>query len=390
VTDSYRPSAGLPASTECKILNCLFVVPTLKRAGAESQLIDLVNRFDSGRFKKTIVVLEDNLDQLDEVDLQSVEVISIPKKSRLDLGQVRKIAKLIDTRAIDVIHATIQYSMFIAWLARIVARRKPKLVAAIHTTKNVGIKEEVLDRYIYRKVLRCCEHIIFVCEHQREYWLSRFPELGEISSVIYNGVDPDAYRREDHVQGGKELLMALGVPDGQFVIACVAGFRKEKGHNILIEAFNGLAENACLLLAGDGVMRSRMEELASTLEVENRVHFLGDLPDVRPLLSVSDVTVLPSTSETFSMAMLESMSMKVPVVASDIGGLCEAIEEGVTGRLVPSGDSGKLQDAIGRYMNAGDLSVTQERCRAIILDRFTSNDMVSATEACLLGLFAGK
>jgi glycosyltransferase involved in cell wall biosynthesis len=366
------------------LLNCLFIVPSLKRAGAESQLIEVANRLDGTRFRKTMVVLENNLDQLDKVDTNSVDVLPVPKKSRLDLGQVRKIAELIDDRAIDVIHATIQYSVFIASLARLWARRKPKLVAAIHTTKNVGLKEELFDRIVYRPMLWGCQHIIFVCTYQRDYWLSRFPELGTTSSVIYNGVDSEVFRREHHEQRGKQFLRELGVPEGQFVIACIAGFREEKGHDILIEAFSGLPDKARLLLAGDGVTRGRMEALVSSMGIGGRVYFLGNMPDVRPLLSVSDVMVLASTAvETFSMAMLESMSMEVPVIASDIGGLREAIEEGVTGTLVPPRDSGKLKEAIRQYMTAGNLFAIRKKCREAVQDRFTADGMVSLTESRL-------
>ena len=390
IEGSQLSSVG-SSSDEHRRINCLFIVPSLKRAGAESQLVDLVNRLDSERFSKTIVVLEDNLDQIDKVEKDSVEVVCIPKRSRIDFGQVRKIAKLIDNLAIDIIHATIQYSVLIAWLAMLRVRRRPKLVSAIHTTQNVGIKEEFFDRYVYRPLLRRCDHIIFVCTHQRAYWISRYPELSDSSSVIYNGIDPQLYRKEDFRQQGDKLLKSLNMPAERFVIASIAGFRREKGHAILFKAFSGLPVQAHLLLAGDGVMRREMEELALELGIGDRVHFLGNVSDVRPILSVSDVMVLASTAvETFSMAMLEAMSMKVPVIASDIGGLCEAIEEGVTGHLVPPGNSRILLDAIRTCMGTSDLSVIQNRCREVVLERFTSDDMVSATEVCLLSMVGRK
>lgn len=387
-----QSSSAVKDATDCSSpINCLFIVPSLKRAGAESQLIDLVNRLDSAQFRKTVVVLENNLDQMEELDLQSVEVVSLPKQSRFDWRQVHKISELIDALGIDIVHATIQYSVFIAWMARLGSRRSPKLVAAIHTTKNVGLKEEMFDRLLYRWILGRCEHVVFVCEHQRSYWISRFSELRSNSSVIYNGVDPTIYQREDHWQPGRDLLKSSGVPDDHFVVSCIAGFRKEKGHGVLIEAFSRLPPNASLMLAGDGVMRARIEELVSSRGIGERVHFLGNLPDVRPLLAVSDVTVLASTAvETFSMAMLESLSMKVPVVASDIGGLGEAIEQGVTGCLVPPGCVEELEKAMAGFMSAEDLSVIRNNCREVILDRFTSDDMVSATETCLLRVSAGQ
>lgn len=369
---------------------CLFIVPSLTRGGAETQLVDLVNRFDNALFEKHLVVLEKNLDQLTKVDRKMVKLHHLPKKRKLDWQLVRRIANIIDDLHIDVIHGTIQYSIFIGWLARLLAKRKPRLIAAIHTTINVGIKDELYDRILYRPILRHCDHIIFVCKNQRDYWLNKYPELEPNSVVIYNGIDPDAFQRKENEEQGRTLLNDLKIPNDAFVITCIAGFRPEKGHAILLRAFAGLSKKARLLLAGDGPLKKDMVVLAKKLDVDTRIFFLGNLSDVRPVLAITHIMVLASTAvETFSIAMLEAMAMEVPVVASDIGGLSEAIIEGETGNLVQPGDAILLRDAMHKHIEHSGMRSMSASCRQTVATKFNVNQMVNQTSRICLAEVAG-
>lgn len=377
-------SVGQPVR---KRRRCIFIVPSLKRGGAETQLVYLINGFDTVLFEKHLVVLEEKLDQLDKVDRQEIKLHHFPKQRKLDWRVIKSIARLIDDEEIDVIHGTIQYSVFIGWLARMFAKRNPRLLAAIHTTKNVGLKEELFDRILYRPVLKRCDHVIFVCNNQRDYWLRKYPELELNSSIIYNGIDPSKFCRSDYQQKGEMLLQKSAIPEDVFVITCVAGFRPEKGHAILLHAFSTLPGKPRLLLAGDGPLRANTEVLARELRVDDRVFFLGNLADVRPVLAITDLMVLASTAvETFSMAMLEAMAMQVPVVASNIGGLSEAIIEGETGSLVPPGDETSLRKALENHLLCKSKALKPTKCRQQVAKRFHVNQMIEKTSRiCLEG-----
>lgn len=159
----------------------------------------------------------------------------------------------------------------------------------------------------------------------------------------------------------------------------------EKGHKYLIEAFAQLTTGAYLLLVGDGVIRPSIERLVRENNLEDRVRFLGELSDVRTVLAATDVTVLASTSETFSMAMLESMSMAVPMIATDTGGLSEAIIPGETGDLVPPIDASALAKVLSRYVNKRDYTASMGRkARTLVVDKFSKKLMVQETEKVLL------
>ncbi len=371
--------------TEPARLKTLFLVPSLRRAGAQTQVVDLVNGLDSRRFEKHLFTFHTVLELLERIDREQVVFYNHPRSHKFDLGPVQEIARLIDHQGIDVIHCSLQFSLLLAWLARRMSRRKPPLVAAIHTTVNRSLKEALQDRLIYRHLLKRSAGVIFVCENQRNHWLKKHPALKRNSRVIYNGIDVARFDPDAWGSAGQRLRAALDIPGGAQVIACVAGFRPEKGHGQLIDAFAGLSGTPYLVFAGEGETRSAMELRIRESGLADRVRFLGVVEDVRPLLAMASISVLASTAvETFSIAMLESMAMGVPMVATNIGGMGEAILPGDTGFLVPPGDVEALRMAIADALSdTRRLHDMGRAARALVQARFTLEAMVEQTSEVL-------
>ncbi|WP_373886845.1 glycosyltransferase [Duganella sp. BJB1802] len=144
-----------------------------------------------------------------------------------------------------------------------------------------------------------------------------------------------------------------------------------------------------VLFAGDGPLRAGITEQARQLGLAAHVRFLGNLPDVRPVLGAADFSVLPSVAETFSLAMLESLALEVPMIASDRGGAREAVLDGETGLIVPPGDSGALAAAMLALGADGALRRRMgERGRALVLARYSVDTMVAKTEAAIAASLA--
>jgi glycosyltransferase involved in cell wall biosynthesis len=109
------------------------------------------------------------------------------------------------------------------------------------------------------------------------------------------------------------------------------------------------------------------------------LHFLGHREDVRDLLSVYDIFVLPSLSEGMPLALLEAMAAGVPAVATRVGGVSEVIENGKTGLLVPPGDSRALADGIATLLENPALATELgEAARQVAVSRFSLERMVRA------------
>jgi glycosyltransferase involved in cell wall biosynthesis len=145
------------------------------------------------------------------------------------------------------------------------------------------------------------------------------------------------------------LLAELEVPSGAFVVGIVARLSAVKDHPTLLRAVamlrRELADVHCVLV-GDGPERERLSELAGTLEISDAVHFAGQRQQLPNLHHLFDVSVLCSTSEASPNSVLEAMAAARPVVATAVGGTPDAVHDGVTGLLVPAGDSDRLAAAL--------------------------------------------
>lgn len=319
-------------------VNFLIVVPSLRRAGAETQAIDLANGLADRGHKVHLFTFIPDKDQLDRLN-PAVRHHFSERRKKYSFRYVLELAKLLDDERIDVIHCVMQFPGLVSWIASRRSKRKPPIVIAVHTTTNHDLVSELADRLVFRPVLRRAARVVFVCRFQRDHWLEKYPELEDRSIVVYNGIDTGRYSHDGFLAAGQELRAKLSIGEEAFVFSCVAAFRPEKGHDLLVEAFAGLPESAVLLLAGEGVTRPSAEKAVQEAGLSERVRFLGNLADVRPLMAASNATILASTAvETFSIAMLESLAMATPMIAPQIGGLPEAIADGKTGLLFPVGD----------------------------------------------------
>lgn len=171
--------------------------------------------------------------------------------------------------------------------------------------------------------------------------------------LIRNGLDVGRFSRQE---GGRDAAReSLGLSRDEFGIIKVANLIPYKGHADLIYALPKVLEkwsNAKLFLVGeDRGIQADLERLAFSLGVSDRVHFLGQRNDVPLLLMAMDLYVMASHEEGSSNALLEAMAAGLPIVATDVGGNREALDDGLAGMLVPPHDPGALSCAIEKLLD---------------------------------------
>jgi glycosyltransferase involved in cell wall biosynthesis len=153
--------------------------------------------------------------------------------------------------------------------------------------------------------------------------------------IVHYGIEPDGLPQPYRGAGARLL--------------CVGRLIPIKGHIVLLRAFAGARREVPSLrldIAGRGPLEPALRALAKELEVEDAVRFLGHVSPIQRAIEDVAIVVVPSMGEGFGMVALEAMERARPVIAAEIGGLGELVEEGVTGLLVPPGDSPPLAEAI--------------------------------------------
>jgi N-acetyl-alpha-D-glucosaminyl L-malate synthase BshA len=153
--------------------------------------------------------------------------------------------------------------------------------------------------------------------------------------VIYNFIDFEKFQKSD-----KEHFKKAIAPDGEKILTHISNFRSVKRAEDAILIFQKVyQEIPCkLLMIGDGPERSRLEKLCREIGLCHEIRFLGKQGAIEELLSISDLFLLPSSNESFGLAALEAMSLEVPVVSTNAGGIPEVNIHGVTGFLSNVGD----------------------------------------------------
>ncbi len=198
--------------------------------------------------------------------------------------------------------------------------------------------------------------------------------------VVYEGVP----LREPQ-PGGRQALESLGVPAGAPVVGNVAALTDHKDHRTLLEAMaivrRSLPE-ACLVIVGDGELRSALEARARALGLVEAVIFAGFRSDLDRLIPAFTVFCLSSHLEGLGTSLLDAMAFGLPIVATAAGGIPEAVVEGVTGRLVPPRDPQALAQALVAVLTDDPRRAEMGRAgRRRFEERFTAERMVGETLA---------
>jgi glycosyltransferase involved in cell wall biosynthesis len=171
---------------------------------------------------------------------------------------------------------------------------------------------------------------------------------------------------------------------GSQLVGVIARLEPEKGHQTLLDAWPYVLRDvpdAYLLIVGEGSRRDFLEHRAAANRVAHRVVFTGRRDDVPAVTAALDVAVLPSHREAQGLSILEAMALSRPVVASDVGGIPEMIEDGVTGLLVPHDQPVELAAAIVRLLTDHALADTiARRGHDLVHDRFCIELMIKAIE----------
>ena len=218
---------------------------------------------------------------------------------------------------------------------------------------------------------------------------------GVADSLAAAGVD----RRADHGRSKRRRLRpllpptaeeradarrVLGISDGEILISSVGALEQRKGHRYLIEAIGALAATGKFkcLIAGQGSIHKVLQGEIAVIRSLDRIKLLGRVDDPRELFWASDIFAMPSLKEGLGVAALEAMAIAMPVIASDVGGLREVVEDGRTGIIVPPANAPAITSAIVRLADSAELrSQMGAAARARVVENYSMETMAARTLA---------
>jgi glycosyltransferase involved in cell wall biosynthesis len=212
----------------------------------------------------------------------------------------------------------------------------------------------------YRFAMARTDAVALVCDRARRNFVTHGIVPRGKAHVVPNGIRLNEFQVRS-VTPHERLRQVLGLAEGAFVVGNVARLNPVKDHATLLRAFARVLENvghAVLVVVGGGGLYDDLVALAKRLGISEKVRFLGDREDVKELLPGFDLFALSSTTEGYSISLVEACAAGLPVVATDVGGNSEIIRAGVNGLLVAPGDGESLAAAVVRLARDAELRDT--------------------------------
>jgi glycosyltransferase involved in cell wall biosynthesis len=350
-----------------------YVIQALHAGGAERRLLATIAGLDRDRFEPLLVCIDEAGALEHEARALGLRLIVVGRPRRRDPAGILRLARLVRTQRIDVVHGWL-------YLANVYARLGGRLGGAPVVVASEGgtiVSTNARRARAVARTERALAGLTDAVVANSRSVAAMLEAAGVAKSkvvVIHNGVailpelSPDEWAR---------LRASTGTSDREHLIGMVArldaGF---KDHATLLRAFAAIASthpDVRLAIVGDGPARAQLEQLAQELGLAPRVTFTGHHDDARRLVGALDVSVLLSHSEGFSNVVLESLAAGVPLVASDIPPNREALTDGREALLVPVGDVRATADAVARLLDDPELAAAlgrrgRERAEAFSLE----------------------
>jgi glycosyltransferase involved in cell wall biosynthesis len=366
------------------------------------RLAVVVTRLDVGGVPEHIVILVGHLAATYDVTVVCREVIT-QHRSRLERAGVRikmidfarlpdplrdlrallQLAAFLRREHFDIVHSHMSKGALIGGIAARIAGAP----IVLNTAHNFGVL--ALQNAILRGLFRWYDKTLFaltldqlvtVSECQKDQIVAEGLVSADKVTTIWNGIDTHSFR-ERALRGPtrEELRLARDT----VVVVTVARLVWFKAIDVLIEAADLVksTSNVQFLVVGDGVLKSRLEQLIERKGLVDRVRLLGERHDVPGLLALADIFALPSVSEGMPIAIMEAMAVGLPVVATAVDGTPELVVDGQTGILVPSGDPSAFANALRPLIADAELRrALGQAGRQRVDSGFSDSSMAAATD----------
>lgn len=323
----------------------LFIITGGESGGAQTHLYDLCTNLAGGY--EAIAAMGSKGTLWDKLYSRRIPVYLIPSLQReisisKDVQAYSELQSLIKKLQPDLICT---HSSKAGFIGRLTAWTQG--IPAVFTAHGWAFAEGVptYKRFLYRNLERLAsrwtQRIICVSNYDFNLALKQGVATAQKMTTIYNGIPAIAnvVRRNDDPHHKLRLIM-------------VARFSEQKDHPLFLQAIKQLGDSWPFeaYLVGDGPLQKSVRELASQLNIVEKLRFLGDRADVAELLQEADIFVLTSHWEGFPITILEAMRAGLPVIVSDVGGCREAILQSKTGCLIQPGDINHLVECLARLM----------------------------------------
>ena len=324
-------------------MKILYVITGLGRGGAERVVCDLADQMLIQGNQVKIVYLTGDVKVKPHND---IELIGLNLHNLYDFYNCYKnFRKIIISFKPDVVHSHMIHANLLARLVRLTCPIN-KLICTAHSNNEGG----KFRMYLYRITHNLADLTTNVSnDAKKSFELKKAVPIGGIET-IYNGIDLNKYFFRNFAKAN--IKKEFNLSDDTKILLAVGRFDKAKDYPTLLTAISTVKNNSNLkfklLIAGDGELRSEIENLILSLQLESNIILLGHRMDIPELMSAADLFIISSKYEGFGLVVAEAMACECLVVGTDCGGVAEILDD--ENLIVPVNDSLGLSNKINDIM----------------------------------------
>jgi L-malate glycosyltransferase len=359
----------------------LLFTDSFSRGGTERQFVRLLRGLDRSRYDPIIGCLHRRGQLLSEAESLGLPIVEFPINSLYNFRAARLFVQLVQylrRQEIQIVHVFDFYTLLFAIPAARVAG-VPVVLASRRELLNLR------SRWQQRAIRVACSLATGVVTNSRAASTDLFGRAsGNYIKIelLPNCIDLKEFESR---QSPTAVRLQLGLSSTSMVVAALGNLRPEKDLPTFLRAARKIVDvipSAEFLVIGDGPEKNQLQQLADELDLKKSVHLLGDRSDVADLLGAADILVMCSQTESFPNAILEAMAMRKAVVATNVGGIPELVQEGMTGFLVPPSDPEAIANhVLSLCQDAAQREQMGQTARKRVEDNFTVENVVARLES---------
>ena len=326
-------------------MNILHFIASLEVGGLERMVLGLAGLQTRRGHSVTIGCLLGEGRLAAQARAAGIQVFHCDKRAGPELRSIMIIRRALRAARAEVLHTHNAVPHYYATAAALGLG----LRRIISTRHNMGVQVYSARREaLYKLAMRWTDSGVSVCQAAHKKFVADRVISAEKARTIVNGIDLDQFAPREPA-ARLQILHMLDLPESAVVVTSVGRLSDVKNPAMMLQAIKSVrirGIDVALLMIGDGPLRASLESLAAELGIFDVVRFLGIRDDVADLLKGSDVYLQSSLTEGYSMALVEASSAQLPILATDVGGNAEIVQNGQTGWLVASGDVAAMADAL--------------------------------------------
>jgi glycosyltransferase involved in cell wall biosynthesis len=367
-------------------VNVVLAIGELEIGGTQRQMLELAANLDKKKFCPRVICLSNSLAFAEEFKKAGVPVDIFTRSSRYDARLLSRLGRYFKAQQVQVLMSfgftADLWCRVAAWMAQV-----PVVISSVRTSSE---EARSID-FVNRTLRAITDHFVANSDAVARYLLRIGVPKGRYTKIS-NGLD---LGKADACRVSREQALAtMGLPSSSFVIGIVSRLSREKnvaGFLQLAKLTSGLGENVRFVVIGDGPEANHLHVSSSEMGIGDRITWLGARSDVLSLIHGFDVAVLTSKREGLSNTLLEYMAAARAIIASNVGGNPELIDDGETGFLYSLDEPGQAVDCIGRlYVDENLRNQLGSLGRARVESRFSTSILVKRTQDLMATLLAAK